>query len=229
MALAAGAFMIFRRPARSDAASEANTNQPTLATTTPDASNANAGASASKTSSANPAPSDAERAAAEKKAADERKQKEEQQKEEAAKANKNEAPAPAPATAPATPEPAQQTENEPPAAPGTACAIVWVTGATDPSAAAGLRVLVEEQGTGAMYNARTGPKGRCRVCGPKPGNQVRVVVFGRGGAMLGTKTQVLKAGLNIVQVQLTREPGMMPQTDAGSPMPMRKRPRFRQP
>jgi len=76
-----------------------------------------------------------------------------------------------------------------------------------------------------MYNGRTGPKGRWRVCGLKLGHKVRVTVFGPRGAQLGTKMQTLNAGLNIAQIQLSREPGTMPQADA-NPMPMRKRLRW---
>ncbi|MFL6212387.1 MAG: protein kinase domain-containing protein [Blastocatellia bacterium] len=222
IALAAGAFVVFRRPARDHVSTEAATSQPALTPATTDAPTASPGADAAKTPSANPSQADAERAATEKKAADEHKQKEEQQK-----ANKNESTTPAPTTAavtPATPEPPQQAEAEPPAAPGTTCVVVWVSGTTGEPMVAGLRVLVEEQGTASpsMYNGRTGPKGRYRACGLTPGHQVRVVVFGPRGAMLGTKTQVLNAGLNIAQIQLTREPGAMPQSDA-APFPRRRR------
>ncbi|HKP13061.1 MAG TPA: protein kinase [Blastocatellia bacterium] len=229
IALAAGAFMVFRGPSRGNAPSDVSTNQQAIAPAAPDipTANANAGAAAVKAPDANAPPqTDPERVAAEKKLADaERKQKEEQQK-----APKNESrPAPeAAAVTPATPEPAQQSDGEPPAAPGITCVVAWVSGpAGEPGA--GLRVLVEEPGTTVMYNGRTGPKGRWRACGLTPGHTVRVVVFGPRGAMLGAKTQVLKAGLNMAQVRLDREPGTMPQSDAGNPMPMRKRPRWQRP
>ena len=224
IALAAGAYMVFRSPSRGNTPTDAATTQQALAPAAPDATtpNANAVASTAKAPDAATPQSDAERAAAEKRAEAERKQKEEQQKEEQQKASKNASAAPAPAAAvtPATPEPPQQTD-EPPAAAGATCVVVWVS---DP-AGAGLRVMVEEQNaaSGGMYNGRTGPKGRWRVCGLTAGHTVRVVVFGPRGAMLGTKTQVLRAGLNIAQIQLDREPGAMPQSDAG---PMRKRPRW---
>ncbi len=233
--LAVGAFIILRRPARDNATPDSGTIQSVAVAppAAPDVSttNANTGAEVAKTTEANAPPQiEAERAAIEKKRNEaERKTKEEQQ---AAAKNEPTTPAPAPAAVtPAAPAPQQQAETEPPAAPGTTCVVVWVSGTSGGAMAGGLRVtMAEESSTGSagMYNGRTGPKGRWRACGLTPGHQVRVAVYGPRGATLGSKTQVLKAGLNIVAIQLDREPGM-PQSDAGGPMPMRKRPRWQRP
>jgi hypothetical protein len=189
--------------------------------------NANTGTDVAKATNASPPPaSDAERAALEKRAAEaERKLKEEQQNE--AENETTAAPAPAATVVtPPAPEPPKETESEPPVAPGSTCVIVWVSSTTGGPAGGGLRVTVVEEpdsGSAAMYNGHTGPKGRFRACGLTPGHQVRVTVFGPRGAPLGSKMQVLKAGLNIVQIQVNREPGGMQQSDTDNSMPMRKR------
>ena len=92
-------------------------------------------------------------------------------------------------------------------------------------------MMIEEPETAssAMYNGRTNPKGRWRTCGLTPGHRIRVVIFGPRGAMLGSKMQVLQAGLNIVTIQINRDEGSMPQSDTGNPRPMRKRPRWQRP
>ncbi|MFL6276408.1 MAG: protein kinase domain-containing protein [Blastocatellia bacterium] len=222
--LAAGAFMIFRRPSPGNAqpdtppAPQGAISPPAV----PDASTPPASPDAAKGT-------EAERAALEKKRAEaERKQKEEQQK-----MAKNESAPPAPAEAPATPTPPPQTEAEPPTAQGTTCIGVWVTAAAGEMAPANLRVVVIEEpdtAAAAMYNGRTNEKGRLRRCGLTAGHRVRVVVFGPRGAMLATKMQTLNAGLNIMQIQLERMPAATLQSDAGSAMPFpRKRPRWNQP
>jgi len=240
--LAAGAFAIFRRPARGNAPPDgAPIQQAVVAppaapdtTAAPDAStaNANAGTDVAKPTNASPPPqTEDERAALQKRAAEaERKLKEEQQK-----AAKNEAAKPAPTATvvtPPAPAPPKQTEAEPPVAQGTTCAGVWVSTTTGEPAGGGLRVMIVEEpetASSPMYNGRTNPKGRWRACGLTPGHRIRVVVFGPRGAMLGSKTQALNAGLNIVAIQLDRDPGTMRQSDAGNPMPMRRGPRWRRP
>ncbi|HJQ23258.1 MAG TPA: protein kinase [Blastocatellia bacterium] len=233
IALAAGAFIVFRRPDRSPAQPDAAPVQP--AGVTPDAAPPNAGDSAAKATDGNAAPSDAERAALEKKRAEaERKQKEEEQKPAATDQS-----APAPATAPATPAPAPtppppaQAESEAPAAAGTTCLGIWVTGTSGEMAPADLRVMVIEEpdtATAAMYNGRTNEKGRLRKCGLTAGHRVRATVFGPRGAILGSQAQTMNAGLNIMQIQLGRMPGNMPQADDNNRMPFpRKRPRWKRP
>jgi Protein kinase domain/PEGA domain len=228
MALAAGAFVIFRRPARSNTPPDASATQQ-AAVSPPAASEASAGADVAKTTDAGAVPqTDAERAALEKKRAEAaRKQKEDPQaaaKPEPAKSDTTPAPATTPQT-PAAPEP-QQADSEAPAAPGTTCLGIWVSGTAGETAPAGLRVLVVEEpdtAAAAMYNGRTNEKGRLRRCGMTPGHRVRVTVFGPRGAMLGTRMQVLSAGLNIMQIQLSREPGTMPEAGDGNARPFPRR------
>jgi Tfp pilus assembly protein FimV len=237
LALATGAYIIFRRPARSNAPTDAATIQQVVVAppAAPDAStvNANAGADVAKATESHPsAQTDAERAALEKRAADaERKLKEEQQK-----AAKNESTKPATAATvvtPPAPEPPKQAEAEPPVAQGNTCAGVWVSTTTGEPAGGGLRVMMIEEpetASSTMYNGRTNPKGRWRACGLTPGHRIRVVVFGPRGMMLGSKMQVLNAGLNIVPIQLNRDLGVRPQADANNVMPFpRQRPRRQRP
>ena len=130
------------------------------------------------------------------------------------------------------PEPPKQKEEEPPVAQGTTCVGVWVSTSTGEMAGNGLRVMMIEEpetSSSSMYNGRTNLKGRWRTCGLTAGHRIRVVVFGPRGAMLGSKMQVLQTGLNIVAIKLDRDPGTMPQSDAGAPMPMRRRPRWQRP
>ncbi|HEY9231620.1 MAG TPA: hypothetical protein VIS78_05720, partial [Blastocatellia bacterium] len=234
--LAAGAFIVFRRPARGNAQPDAASVQPNGVA--PDASTPNASASenVAKATDAGAAQSDAERAALEKKRAEaERKQKEEQQKP----AKDQSAPsAPATATAPETPPapaptPTPPSQAEPPAAQGATCLGVWVTGAAGEMAPADLRVVVIEEpdtAAAAMYNGRTNEKGRMRKCGLTAGHRIRAVVFGPRGAMLASRMQTLNAGLNIMQIQLERMPGNTPQADDSGRMPFpRKRPRWQRP
>jgi Protein kinase domain/PEGA domain len=231
--LAAGAFVILRRPPRGNTTPDPATIQ-SVAVAPPAApdsatANANAGADVTKTTEANAPPqTEAERAALEKK----RHEAERKPKEEQPAAAKNESTAPAPAAVtPAAPEPPKQAEAESPAAPGTTCVVVWVSGTPGESMGGGLRVtMVEESDTAsaATYNGRTGPKGRWRACGLTPGHRVRVAVFGPGGAALGSKLQVLKAGLNIVAIQLNREPGM-PQANTGEAAPFPRKRRWQRP
>jgi Protein kinase domain/PEGA domain len=234
--LAAGAFIVFRRPARGNPPPDAAPVQPNgVDASTP---NASASENVAKATDANAAQGDAERAALEKKRAEaERKQKEEPQKP----ANDESAPsAPATATAPATPPapaptptPPSQAEAEPAAAQGTTCLGVWVTGAAGEMAPADLRVVVIEEpdtAAAAMYNGRTNEKGRLRKCGLTAGHRVRAVIFGPRGAMLGSRMQTLNAGLNIMQIQLERMPGNTPQAEDSGRRPFpRKRPRWQQP
>ncbi|MEN3333499.1 MAG: eukaryotic-like serine/threonine-protein kinase [Blastocatellia bacterium] len=234
--LAAGAFVILRRPARGNVPTDAETIEQAVVAppAAPNASpaNANTGTDVAQATKPNSPPAtDAERAALEKRAAEaERKLKEEQQK-----AAKNGAPPPAPAATVVTPPPPEtpkETESEPPVAQGSTCVIVWISSTTSEPAGGGLRVMVVEEpdtASSAMYNGHTGPKGRFRACGLTPGHRVRVTVFGPRGAPLGSKMQVLKAGLNIVQIQVNREPGAMQQSDTDNGMPMRKRPRRQRP
>ena len=164
----------------------------------------------------------------------ERAEAEHQKKEEPQKVAKDEpaSPTPAAATPPlaASPQPA---EAEPPADHGATCVGIWVSSATGEAAPAGLRVLVIEEpdtAAAAMYNGRTNGKGRLRRCGLTAGHRVRVVVFGPRGAMLGSKMQVLSAGLNVIPIQLDRDPVAMPQAGAGDAGPFqRRRPRWQRP
>jgi Protein kinase domain/PEGA domain len=230
--LAAGAFAILRRPARGLASPDGSTIQSGVVapTAAPDTATANAGADTTKATGVNPPPTDAERATPEKRAAE----TEPKLKEEPQKPAKN-APAQAPAATivtPPAPEPPKPTDEESPVAQGTTCAVVWVSTSTGEMAGSGLRVMMIEEpetSSASMYNGRTNAKGRWRACGLTPGHRIRVVVFGPRGAMLGSKMQVLQTGLNIIAIKLDRDPGTMPQTDAGTPMPMRRRPRWQRP
>jgi hypothetical protein len=218
IALAAGAFVVFRGPAHGNASPDTATGQQAIAPAPTDTPAAGNNADATKATSATPAQTEAERAAAEKKAADEHKQKEEPQKP-----NKNEPTTTAPAT-PAPPARPQQTETQPSTAPGVTCVRVDASGPNGEPAPAGLRVVLMV-GAENSYNGITNAVGRWNTCGLTPGRMARAAVFGPRGAMLGNATLTLNAGLNIMQIQLRREPGAGPRAN-DNPMPMRKRPRW---
>jgi hypothetical protein len=71
----------------------------------------------------------------------------------------------------------------------------------------------------------TNAMGRWNTCGLTPGRRARAAVFGPRGAMLGNTALTLNAGLNIMAIQIRREPGAGPRADGENPMPMRRRPR----
>jgi serine/threonine-protein kinase len=107
---------------------------------------------------------------------------------------KTENPPNASSTPPVT-TPAQETDTE----RGT-CLGVFVT-RSGGDAVQGARVTVIEQPSG-QYEGRTGPKGVWRRCGLTPGHKVSVTVLGPGGAVIGYKEFIIKAGGNPFRIQL---------------------------
>lgn len=132
-------------------------------------------------------------------------------------------PVPAPPVAAVTPQ-----EAERPATAGGACLMVMVTD-VDGQAVPRIRVAVVDQPDAASsraLNGRTGEKGRWVNCGLTAGHKVRVAVFGRRGAMLGTQQTTLSVGRNVVEIKLNKK------TDDGASLPVppnRKRPYFQRP
>jgi hypothetical protein len=175
---------------------------------------------------------EAERAAMEKKLTEaERKLKEEEQKEA-----KNAQPASehqGAATVPPVPPQPKPAETETTVPPGSTCAAVWLSTPAGDAALEGIRILMIEQpdtSSATMYSGRTNAKGRWHSCGLTAGHLVRVTVFGPRGMPLGSRTQTLGAGFNVIQLQLDRLPGPAPQQDSGSVDEYgRKRPRFQRP
>jgi serine/threonine protein kinase len=100
---------------------------------------------------------------------------------------------PPPSPTPAMTLPTQDTDTE-----GGTCLIVIVTGPGG-SPVSSVRVAVTDEPS--LYQGMTGPNGRWRHCGLTPGHRVSVRVF-RGGAVIGTKQDILTKGRNFIGIQL---------------------------
>ena len=171
----------------------------------------------------------AEKEKLEKKLADEQKRNSEQGSGQGALPPKPDAPAVQP---PSVPQPAPQTapsvDGGTPA-PGEACLAVGVSGPSGEPAAQLRVVLVPGGDDSRMLNGRTNPKGRILKCGLKPGQMVRVAVFGPRGAIIGTKTAELKPGRNFIEmVVITPAMRNADRTTDDTPFPNRRnRPRLK--
>jgi hypothetical protein len=104
------------------------------------------------------------------------------------------------------------------------CVAVYVTG-PDGRPAQGMRIVcAKSSGDGApqISSGQTGPRGRWQGCGLVPGSPVKILVFS-GRALLETRSLVLSAGQNYIEIQVASTPRKErvtePEEQASEPAP----------
>jgi serine/threonine-protein kinase len=190
LGLAAAAFLVFRGPGKTSPQLASNPSAPAVPGATP--SQAPSPEQAAKSVVTSPPPAAAAKVNKNTASSTDAAKRETPAKQEPTP--KTETLPNASSTPPVT-APAQETDTE----RGT-CLGVFVT-RSGGDAVQGARVTVNDQPSG-QYEGRTGPKGGWRRCGLTPGHKVSVTVFGPGGAVIGYKEFILKAGGNPFRIQL---------------------------
>jgi eukaryotic-like serine/threonine-protein kinase len=190
LGLAAAAFLVFRGPGKPSQQLASDSSAHAVPATTP--SQASTSEQAAKSVVASPTPSVASKVNKSAASLVEPTKRETSAKQESTSKVGN---PPNASSVPPAAAPAEETNNE-----RGACLGVFVT-RSGGDAVRGARVSVIDEPSG-QYLGKTGPKGVWRRCGLTPGHKVSVTVFGPGGAVIGSKEFLLKAGGNPFRVQV---------------------------